>query len=103
MIDIFVEYTVQMKKTDQIVLTIFGDGAANEGIFHESLNMAGIWDLPILYLCENNQYGMSANVAVVSAKTPFKDRLKIARRCLKEYRQYVTTKNLIVLLFKSFL
>jgi acetoin:2,6-dichlorophenolindophenol oxidoreductase subunit alpha len=65
---------VQMKKTDQIVLTIFGDGAANEGIFHESLNMAGIWDLPILYLCENNQYGMSANVAVVSAKTPFKDR-----------------------------
>ena len=65
---------VQMKKTDQIVLTIFGDGAANEGIFHESLNMAGIWNLPILYLCENNQYGMSANVAVVSAKTPFKDR-----------------------------
>jgi TPP-dependent pyruvate/acetoin dehydrogenase alpha subunit len=65
---------VQMKKTNQIVLTIFGDGAANEGIFHESLNMAGIWNLPILYLCENNQYGMSANVAVVSAKTPFKDR-----------------------------
>ena len=65
---------VQMKKTDQIVLTIFGDGAANEGIFHESLNMAKIWDLPILYLCENNQYGMSANVVNVSAKTPFKAR-----------------------------
>lgn len=44
------------------------------------------------------------NAAVwLSYKTPFKDRLKIARRCLKEYRQYVTTKNLIVLLFKSFL
>ncbi len=65
---------VQMKKTDQLVLTIFGDGAANEGVFHESLNMAGIWNLPILYLCENNQYGMSANVVRVSAKTPFKDR-----------------------------
>ncbi len=65
---------VQMKKTDQIVLTIFGDGAANEGIFHESLNMAAIWDLPILYLCENNKYGMSADVTRVSAKTPFKDR-----------------------------
>ncbi len=65
---------VQMKKLDKIVLTIFGDGAANEGIFHESLNMAAIWDLPILYLCENNQYGMSANVARVSAKTPFRDR-----------------------------
>ncbi len=65
---------IQMRKTDQLVLTIFGDGAANEGIFHESLNMAGIWDLPILYLCENNQYGMSANVNRVSAKTPFKAR-----------------------------
>ena len=44
------------------------------------------------------------NAAVwLSYKIPFKDRLKIARRCLKEYRQYVTTKNLIVLLFKSFL
>ncbi|NLB70861.1 MAG: thiamine pyrophosphate-dependent dehydrogenase E1 component subunit alpha [Chloroflexi bacterium] len=65
---------IQMKKKDQVVLTIFGDGAANEGIFHESLNMAAIWDLPILYLCENNQYGMSADVTRVSAKTPFKDR-----------------------------
>ena len=65
---------IQMKKRDQLVLTIFGDGATNEGIFHESLNMAAIWNLPILYLCENNQYGMSANVAVVSAKTPFKHR-----------------------------
>lgn len=65
---------IQMKKTDQIVLTVFGDGASNEGIFHESLNMAAIWDLPIVYLCENNQYGMSANVTRVSAKTPFKGR-----------------------------
>ena len=65
---------IQMKKTDNIVLTIFGDGAANEGIFHESLNMAAIWNLPILYLCENNQYGMSANVNRVSALTPYKAR-----------------------------
>ncbi|MFZ3150082.1 MAG: thiamine pyrophosphate-dependent dehydrogenase E1 component subunit alpha [Anaerolineaceae bacterium] len=65
---------VQMKKTDQVVLTLFGDGATNEGIFHESLNMAGIWHLPILYLCENNLYGMSASVSQVSARTPFKYR-----------------------------
>ncbi len=65
---------IQMKKTSQVVLTIFGDGAANEGIFHESMNMAAIWDLPVLYLCENNKYGMSADVARVSAKTPFKAR-----------------------------
>lgn len=65
---------IKQRKTDQLVLTLFGDGAANEGIFHESLNMAGIWDLPILYVCENNQYGMSANVKRVSAKTPFRAR-----------------------------
>ena len=65
---------IQMRKSDKIVMTIFGDGAANEGIFHESLNMAGIWQLPIFYLCENNQYGMSANVNRVSARTPFKAR-----------------------------
>jgi pyruvate dehydrogenase E1 component alpha subunit len=65
---------IQMKKTSQVVLTVFGDGAANEGIFHESMNMAAIWDIPVLYLCENNKYGMSADVARVSAKTPFKAR-----------------------------
>ncbi len=43
----------------KIVICFFGDGAANQGIFHESVNMASIWNLPIIYLCENNIYGMS--------------------------------------------
>jgi pyruvate dehydrogenase E1 component alpha subunit len=53
--------TTKMKKLDRIVLCFFGDGATNQGIFHESLNLAAIWKLPILFLCENNQYGMSMN------------------------------------------
>lgn len=65
---------IQMKGTKRVVLVIFGDGAANEGIFHESLNMSGIWDLPVVYLCENNHYGMSAEVGRVSSKVPFRGR-----------------------------
>jgi acetoin:2,6-dichlorophenolindophenol oxidoreductase subunit alpha len=65
---------IKMKPSDSVVLVIFGDGAANQGILHESLNMASIWKLPVVYLCENNQYGMSADVTRVSSKTPFKGR-----------------------------
>ncbi len=53
---------LKMKHQKNIVLCFFGDGACNQGTFHESLNIAAIWRLPILYLCENNQYAMSANI-----------------------------------------
>ena len=58
-ISVGVGLSIKMRKTDQLVLTLFGDGASNEGAFHESLNMAAIWNLPIIFLCENNQYAMS--------------------------------------------
>ncbi len=54
--------SLQMQKKDNVCLTFFGDGAANEGAFHESLNLAAIWKLPVVYICENNQYAMSMPV-----------------------------------------
>ncbi len=54
--------SIKMRGTDQVCLTIFGDGATNTGPFHETLNMASIWDLPVIFLCENNQYAMSMSV-----------------------------------------
>ncbi len=51
--------TTKMKKLDRAVVCFFGDGALNEGSFHESVNLASIWDLPVLFVCEDNQYGMS--------------------------------------------
>lgn len=52
----------QMKDENYIVLCFFGDGATNEGAFHEALNLASIWDLPMVFFCENNLYGMSGSV-----------------------------------------
>ncbi|MFB4167228.1 pyruvate dehydrogenase (acetyl-transferring) E1 component subunit alpha [Virgibacillus sp. JSM 102003] len=54
--------TAHMKKQDYVTLCFFGDGATNEGSFHEALNLASIWNLPIVFICENNQYGMSGPV-----------------------------------------
>jgi acetoin:2,6-dichlorophenolindophenol oxidoreductase subunit alpha len=49
----------KMQGSGKVVVCFFGDGAANEGSFHEALNLAGVWDLPVIWVCENNQYGMS--------------------------------------------
>ena len=51
--------TQRLRGTDRVVLAYFGDGATNEGAFHEALNLAAIWQLPVVFCCENNQYGMS--------------------------------------------
>jgi pyruvate dehydrogenase E1 component alpha subunit len=65
---------LQMQKRDQICVAIFGDGAANEGVFHEAMNMVALWKLPVLYICENNKYGMSMDAEKVSAKLPLAQR-----------------------------
>lgn len=56
---------LQMRRSEQILLSYFGDGATNEGEFHESLNMASTWKLPVVFICDNNQYGMSMHMSKV--------------------------------------
>lgn len=53
---------LQMHRSDKVLLSFFGDGATNEGEFHESLNMASTWKLPVVFICDNNQYGMSMHI-----------------------------------------
>lgn len=52
-------FACQYKKNDAVVVCFFGDGAANRGTFHESLNLSSIWNLPVVFVCENNMYGIS--------------------------------------------
>jgi pyruvate dehydrogenase E1 component alpha subunit len=64
----------KMRKTSQVVACFFGDGAVAEGAFHEGLNMAAIWDLPALFVCENNLYGASTRIDKVMKNTKISDR-----------------------------
>ena len=66
-------YTFKLLDTDRVSVAFFGDGASNNGAFHEGINMAAIWKLPVLYVCENNQYateiafrGVAANPSVAA-------------------------------------
>ena len=68
--------SVNMRKTKQVVLCFFGDGASNNGVFHESLNMAAVWKLPVVFVCENNLYGMSVAASRCSAVQDMADKAK---------------------------
>jgi len=65
---------LKLQKSDRICICFFGDGAANIGPFHESLNMAAIWKLPVVYVCENNQYAMSFSTKRAFAIEKISDR-----------------------------
>jgi 2-oxoisovalerate dehydrogenase E1 component len=51
----------RIRKTDRVVVAFFGDGASSQGVVHESLNLAAVWKLPIIFMCENNQYALSTS------------------------------------------
>ena len=65
---------MQYKDTGQVILCFFGDGAANTGAFHEGLNLAAVWDLPVVFLCENNRYAETTPVSRTMKISDISDR-----------------------------
>ena len=67
-------WSSQYRRSSQVTVCFFGDGAANEGAFHEALNLAGVWKLPIVFVCENNVYGFSTHYRRVTPVEHIADR-----------------------------
>jgi pyruvate dehydrogenase E1 component alpha subunit len=66
--------SAKLRKTDQVVACFFGEGASNQGTFHESINMASTWKLPVIFVCENNLYAMGTRQSRVMAIENVADR-----------------------------
>jgi pyruvate dehydrogenase E1 component alpha subunit len=64
-----VGFAVKYRGGDQVILCYFGDGAVPEGEFHESMNLAALWKLPVIYICENNRYAMGTSLERALAET----------------------------------
>jgi len=66
-----IAFALKYQNSDRICLTLYGDGAANQGQVFEAFNMAALWKLPCLFICENNLYGMGTSQERASASSEF--------------------------------
>ena len=69
-------WSLKYKKTDNVAACFFGDGASNEGSFHEAVNLAAVWALPVIFVCENNLYGFSTHYKRTMVLDDIADRAK---------------------------
>lgn len=69
-------YSFKLRKTDQVSVGFFGDGAVSNGAFHEGVNLAGIWDLPVIYVCENNLYATEVPFETATRNTDVAERAR---------------------------
>jgi len=70
-------FAAKYRNTDQVAVCYFGEAAVNNGAFHEALNMAALWKLPAIYICENNRYGMGTALERASAVYDISERARI--------------------------
>jgi pyruvate dehydrogenase E1 component alpha subunit len=66
--------SAKIRGSKEVVVSFFGDGAANQGVVHEAMNLAGVWKLPVIYVCENNQYAMTVSLEKSVAIKQLSDR-----------------------------
>jgi pyruvate dehydrogenase E1 component alpha subunit len=60
-------YAIRYRESDEVVVCLLGDGATNQGVFHEAMNMAALYQVPVVFVCENNGYGIGTSVVRASA------------------------------------